>query len=36
MDALRHAGIDMTTSQAMEKGFEVLSTLIDRLEVLTN
>ncbi|HKL87130.1 MAG TPA: M3 family oligoendopeptidase, partial [Treponemataceae bacterium] len=34
VDALKKAGIDMSGPQAMEKGFEVLSSLIDRLEKL--
>jgi len=33
---LGRAGVDMTTPAAMEKGFEVLSGLVDRLEVLTD
>lgn len=35
VNVLRKAGVDMTTPVAMEKGFEVLSGLIDRLEALT-
>ncbi len=35
IDALKKAGIDMTTCAAFEKGFEVLRGLIDRLETLT-
>ncbi len=35
IDALKQAGIDMTTPAAIEKGFEVLGSLIDRLESLT-
>jgi len=34
VEALKRAGIDMTTPAAMEKGFEVLSGLVDRLETL--
>lgn len=34
VDALKKAGIDMSGPEAMEKGFEVLSGLIDRLEKL--
>jgi len=35
IDALKKAGIDMTTPAAIEKAFEVLGGLIDRLEMLT-
>jgi len=35
IDALKRAGIDMTTPAAIEKAFEVLGGLIDRLEMLT-
>lgn len=35
VDALKKAGVDMSTPAAMEKGFEVLSGLVDRLERLT-
>jgi oligoendopeptidase F len=35
IDALRRAGVDMATPGPMEKGFEVLSGLVDRLEALT-
>ena len=34
MDALKKAGIDMTTPAAIDKAFEVLGGLIDRLEKL--
>ena len=34
IDALKKAGVDMTSPEAIEKGFEVLSGLIDRLEKL--
>jgi oligoendopeptidase F len=36
MDALKLAGIDMTTPEAVEKTFAVLSTIVDRLETLTS
>ncbi len=34
VNVLRQAGVDMTTPAAMEKGFEVVSGLVDRLETL--
>lgn len=36
MDALKHAGVDMTTPAAIEKTFAVLGRMVDRLEELTN
>jgi oligoendopeptidase F len=36
LEALARAGIDMSTPAAMQKGFEVLSRLIDRLEALVD
>lgn len=35
LDALKLAGVDMTTPEPMEKGFAVLEGLVDRLERLT-
>jgi oligoendopeptidase F len=34
LDALKLAGVDMTTPEAVEKTFGVLSSLVDRLEKL--
>jgi oligoendopeptidase F len=34
LDALKHAGVDMTTSEAVEQTFAVLTGMIDRLEQL--
>ncbi|MCC6800603.1 MAG: hypothetical protein IT325_10825, partial [Anaerolineae bacterium] len=35
LDALKLAGVDMTTSAAVEAAFEVLAGYVDRLEALT-
>ncbi|MGB0386934.1 MAG: oligoendopeptidase F [Ardenticatenaceae bacterium] len=35
LDALKEAGVDMTTPDAVQKGFDVLAGMVDRLEELT-
>jgi oligoendopeptidase F len=35
LDALKLAGVDMSTPQAVEETFEVLAQMVDRLEELT-
>jgi len=36
LEALKRAGVDMTTSEAVEQTFAVLADYVDRLEALTN
>lgn len=35
MDALKHAGVDMTTPEAVERTFAVLAEYVERLDKLT-
>jgi oligoendopeptidase F len=34
LDALREAGVDMTSPEPIDKAFEVLADYVDRLEIL--